>query len=620
MDKKFDYDSLIKKIDTLGLMCGLEIHQQLEGRKLFCMCPTTIRSDTPKEIYRRKLNLSMGELNSMDKAAKNEIIKDKVNVYYGYDTTCLVEKDDEPPHSPSMQAIKSSLIVADFLRAKIVDELHFMRKIVLNGSNTSGFQRTGLVATDGYLNVDGKDYGIESICIEEDACKIEEKNENENIYNTSRLGIPLIEIATAPDIRKTDEVIPLATKIGMILRSLNNVKRGLGTIRQDLNVSIKGGVRVEIKGAQTLDVLKKSVELEALRQYRLQELRDYFKKENIKKPEIEIKDVTHLFHETKSKILLQSLNKNGIIYATKVKDFFGIFGIELNPNRRVGSEFADRVKNATSLKGLFHSDELPNYGVTQEEVDILKKELNVSLKDGFLIICGEKEKVEFAFVTIKDYMEELFIQEKGHVRQPKEDGTSAFLRVMPGSSRMYPETDIKPIVTKEIKYEKPILLEEIEEELIKLNLHKDLSHKVVYSGYGLILLNFTKKFKNLKINFIAENMMNLSKAVMEEYKIEFEFSEKDQEDLFDLIDKNKISKGNLVKLASMKSENATFLELAKKNNLLLLSKEELEVEIKNEIKNIDLTNPKRAIGVLMGKFANKGDPLVVKEIIDSCLN
>ncbi|MDD3263994.1 MAG: Glu-tRNA(Gln) amidotransferase subunit GatE [Candidatus Nanoarchaeia archaeon] len=620
MDKKFDYDSLIKKIDTLGLMCGLEIHQQLEGRKLFCMCPTTIRSDTPKEIYRRKLNLSMGELNSMDKAAKNEIIKDKVNVYYGYDSTCLVEKDDEPPHSPSMQAIKSSLIVADFLKAKVVDELHFMRKIVLNGSNTSGFQRTGLVATDGFLNVDGKDYGIESICIEEDACKIEEKNENENIYNTSRLGIPLIEIATAPDVISPNEVIPLATKIGMVLRSLDNVKRGLGTIRQDLNVSIKGGVRVEIKGAQTLDVLKKSVELEALRQYRLQELRNYFKTEKIEKPELKIENVTHMFHETKSKILLQSLNKNGVIYATKVKDFLGVFGIELNPDRRVGSEFADRVKNATSLKGLFHSDELPNYGVTQQEVDLLKEKLNVSQKDGFLVICGEKEKVEFAFVTIKDYMEELFLQEKGHVRQPKEDGTSAFLRVMPGSSRMYPETDIKPIETKEIKYEKPVLLEEIEEQLIKLNLHKDLSHKVVYSGYGPILLNFTKKFKNLKINFIAENMMNLSKAVTDEYKVEFDYTDKDQEDLFDLIDKNKVSKGNLVKLASMKSEGKSFLELAKENNLLLLSKEELELEIKNEIKNIDLINPKRAMGILMGKFANKGDPLVVKEIIDSYLN
>lgn len=622
MEKRFIYEELKKKIDDLGMMCGLEIHQQLEGRKLFCSCPTTIRNDKPTQIYKRKLHLSMGELSSMDKAAQNEILKDKTNIYYGYDdTTCLVEMDDEPPHAPSMKAIKSSLIIADFLNANVVDELHFMRKIVLNGSNTSGFQRTGLVATDGNLILRDKKYGIESICIEEDACKIEERNDVENVYNTSRLGIPLIEIATAPDIRNPDEVIFLASKIGMILRSLNNVKRGLGTIRQDLNVSIKGGIRVEIKGAQTLDTLKKAVELEALRQYRILELKKYFQDKKILKSKIQIQDLTKLLKNTDSKILKESIKqKDGVIFATKIDNFNGIFGIELNPNRRVGSEFADRVKHATSLKGLFHSDELPNYGVTDFEVEKIKKELNVSEKDGFLIVAGSKSKVNIAFETINNYMDELFLKEKPHVRQPKEDGTSAFQRVMPGSSRMYPETDIRPIDTSIIDYEKPVLLETIENNLLKLNLHKDLAHKVAYLGEGDFVIDLSHKFKNLKINFIAENILNLEKAVFDESNVDISFSNADKEALLSLINDNKIGKGNLVKLASLKTIGVSFEKIAKENNLLLLSKKDLEKQIKLEVESIDKSNIKRAMGILMGKFAKKGDPRIVRELIDQYLN
>ncbi|NOZ80475.1 MAG: Glu-tRNA(Gln) amidotransferase subunit GatE [DPANN group archaeon] len=254
---------------SLGFRCGLEIHQQLEGKKLFCDCPTIIRKDKPDFRIMRRLRASAGETGEIDQAAVHEQKKQKYFIYQGYDdSTCLVETDEEPPHGLNQEALKTALQVCKLLNAKPVEKLFFMRKTVIDGSNTSGFQRTALLARNGFVEVDGRRIGIPTVCLEEEACQVIERNEEFDVYNLSRLGIPLIEIATDPDITSAEECMAVAARLGMILRSVAGMKRGIGSIRQDVNVSIKGGARTEIKGFQEIRSIPKVIEHEIERQLR----------------------------------------------------------------------------------------------------------------------------------------------------------------------------------------------------------------------------------------------------------------------------------------------------------------------------------------------------------------
>lgn len=254
--------------EKLGLKCGLEIHQQLETRKLFCNCPSVLRQDEPDFTVTRKLHAVAGERGEVDRAAAYEVSLDKDFVYQGYDTTCLVELDESPPRMINQEALKTALHVALLLNAKIFPITQIMRKTVVDGSNTSGFQRTVVIARNGEIQTKYGRVGIDTVCLEEDSARFI-KNEGNNVfYRLDRLGIPLVEIATKPDIKNPKQAKEVAMHIGDILRSCK-VKRGLGTIRQDVNVSIRKGARVEIKGVQKPELIEKAVEKEAERQFEI---------------------------------------------------------------------------------------------------------------------------------------------------------------------------------------------------------------------------------------------------------------------------------------------------------------------------------------------------------------
>lgn len=252
----------------LGFKAGLEIHQQIEGLKLFCRCPALVNDDSaPTVSFTRKLRAAAGELGMLDKAALYEMKKDRV---YHYDacptSSCLVEFDEEPPSDVNKEALTVALEVAQLLHAKIVEEIHFMRKTVIDGSNVSAFQRTALVATDGYIETSKGNVNIPSICLEEEAAKKIEEKPHAVQYRLDRLGVALIEIATDASIKDPDHAREVASYLGMVLRSTGKVKRGIGTIRQDVNVSIKGHPRVELKGFQELRSMPLVIENEIRRQ------------------------------------------------------------------------------------------------------------------------------------------------------------------------------------------------------------------------------------------------------------------------------------------------------------------------------------------------------------------
>ena len=259
MTANFDYEKI-------GLKCGLEIHQQLDTHKLFCSCDSQMNKQPNDEIF-RKMRAVAGELGDVDAAALHEVLRNKDFFYKVYpEEACLVEADCEPPHDMNKEALEIALKIALMLNCEIPEEIHVMRKQVIDGSNTSGFQRTAIIGLNGSLVTSFGKVGITNISIEEDACQIIEKTDKKVVYGLHRLGIPLVEIGTSPDMRLPEQVKEAAEKIGMILRSTGRVKRGLGTIRQDVNVSIKGGTRIELKGVQDLPLIPKHVDDEIKRQ------------------------------------------------------------------------------------------------------------------------------------------------------------------------------------------------------------------------------------------------------------------------------------------------------------------------------------------------------------------
>lgn len=253
-----------KKIE---LMAGLEVHQQLDiSRKLFCHCPSFLRSTSPDVRIMRKLHAVAGEGGEVDAAVKHEVFLDREFIYEGYsDTNCLLEYDECPPYFISEEALSEALKIALLLNCEVYPVTQVMRKIVIDGSNTSGFQRTVLIAHDGYLETSFGKVGIDTVCLEEDSARIVTKDEKTAVYRLDRLGIPLVEIATAPDMQTPEQIKETALKLGEILRACN-VKRGIGTIRQDVNISIKGHQRVELKGFQDPAMMIETVKREILRQ------------------------------------------------------------------------------------------------------------------------------------------------------------------------------------------------------------------------------------------------------------------------------------------------------------------------------------------------------------------
>lgn len=441
--------------EKLGFKAGIEIHAQLEGKKLFCDCPTCIRDpnleeDNPDYVVQRKLKAVVGEIGEIDAAAAKEQDKNKVYEYQGYDdTTCLVELDEEPPHLMNKGALNLALQMCLRFNTKIVDEIQVMRKTVVDGSNTSGFQRTSLLGMNGSLEVNQKNIGIQTVCLEEDACKIVSRSGDKDMYNLSRLGVPLIEIATDPDMKTAEEVADVAKEIGMLLRSLKpfngqSIKRGLGTIRQDVNVSITGGNRIEIKGAQDLKMIPTLVDNEISRQQVLIDLQKAFSKLSLQSKQV---DITDIFKNTACTFVKKTIDDKGVVYAIKLEGLAGVIGKETMPGRRIGSEISDYAKQASGVGGLIHSDEkLDKYKFTKKEIDAIKKVLSCTDNDAFLIVADKKNKATTALTAALERINRIPEGVIKEVRKANADGTTSYMRPMPGGARMYPETDTLPVV------------------------------------------------------------------------------------------------------------------------------------------------------------------------------
>ena len=435
--------------EKVGALVGIEVHQQLDTRaKLFCNCPTGSREDAPHFTFLRQLRPTQSELGEVDPAALFEFHKGRLNAYEAYDdTVCLVEQDEEPPHVLNPEAVDIGLEVALLLGSQPVDEVQVMRKIVIDGSNTTGFQRTSVVAFGGELKVDGQTVPIQTVCLEEDAARKMREEGNRVYWRLDRLGVPLIEVATAPVLKTPISAQAAALRIGQILRMTGKVKRGLGTIRQDVNVSIKGGAIIEIKGVQKLNLVGRVVEYEVQRQLVLLEIREELHRRGIKTRQIktDIQDVSALFRQCASKVIQAALARKEGIFALVLPGFAGLVGREIQPERRLGTEFADYARFWGGVKGLFHTDELPKYGITAEEVTSLRSHLKVDDQSAVVLVAATKDEAEAALKAVIDRAREALVGVPPETRGPQADGTTSYARPRPGAARMYPETDVAPV-------------------------------------------------------------------------------------------------------------------------------------------------------------------------------
>ncbi|ESS09055.1 MAG: glutamyl-tRNA(Gln) amidotransferase subunit E [uncultured archaeon A07HN63] len=466
--------------EALGLVAGLEIHQQLDTEtKLFCASPTDRRE--PEESERtitRFLHPTKSELGELDDAALEESRVDREFEYLAYDSTCLVEEDDEPPARVDDEALDVAMQIASLLDMDIVDQLHVMRKLVIDGSNTSGFQRSMLLGQEGEIQTSEGPVSVVDLLLEEESAQRVEEYDGGVRYSLDRLGIPLVEIGTGPDIRSPEQAKEAAERIGMLLRSTGTVKRGLGTIRQDVNVSIEAGARVEIKGVQALDQIDDIVRLEVGRQSELVDIADELQSRNASVGETQ--NVTGVFEDTDSGVIGGALDDGGTVTAVPLFGFDGLVGREIQPDRRLGTEFSDHAKR-NGAGGIFHTDELPAYGVTDDEVSALRDAVDASDEDAVAIVATDPETADLAIEAVAERATTAIEGVPEETRDATQEGTTRYLRPLPGAARMYPETDVPPVEPDPSEIDEPELLtEKVERYQTEFGLDSGLAEQVAY--------------------------------------------------------------------------------------------------------------------------------------------
>lgn len=615
-----------------SIKAGLEVHRQLDTQhKLFCDCPTLLTELEPEQRFLRKLRPTQSELGQVDRAALSEFNRGKGILYESDNrTSCLVESDEEPPSTLNKEAIEICLTAALLLKARPVDEIHVMRKIVIDGSNTTGFQRTCVIAMNGKIEVDGKTILIDQISLEEDAARKTTQTRDVTGYRIDRLGIPLIEVTTAPVLQSPTEVEKVALAIGNILRTTRSVKRGLGSVRQDLNISTPGGAIVEIKGVQELELLAKVVELEAKRQKALLEIMEELKKrdvhpENIKRNYVE---VTDLFKETKARVFKEAISQNGVVLALGLSNFGGIIGKELVPGLRLGTEMSSQATFSTGIGGIFHSDELPAYGITQDELEKTKIRLNLGPADALVLVADDRTRALEALDAVVDRAIDASTRIPEETRNAMPDGTSRFIRPRPSSARMYPETDVPPTpitddLIRKLTSTLPEKPEATTNQLIKkYSLNQKLANQLVDSDYLELFKSIAATSSNVQPSFIATFLTETCKSLKRDgVPVESVLDEKIQA-MFKLVDAGKIAKETTPELMKWQAKNlqAEPAEAISSLGLRMLTPTELDSIIDQHIsKNKKLVEEKGAaafpsvMGSIMSEIRGSADPKVVTE-------
>jgi len=619
----------------IGLKVGLEIHQQLNvGSKLFCNCQPELCKEEPEITFLRRLRPTQSELGQVDPATIFEFQKGVAFLYEAnHKSSCLVDMDEEPPYPMNMDALKVVLAASLMMNMQPVDEVHIMRKTVIDGSNTTGFQRTCIVALDGWIKVGEKIIPMQTACLEEDAArKIGVEDEGKTIrYRLDRLGIPLIEVATAPVIYSPLEAQQVALAIGRILRDTGKVMRGLGVIRQDVNVSITEGTLIEIKGVQELELISTVVEYEIQRQLGWLSVKEELHKRGVTKEDLkpDYVDVTDIFRESKAKVIRKAVDKNQKVLAVRLSGFAGLLGKELMPNFRVGSELSDCAKFWGRVGGIFHTDEMPNYGITPQEVAAVCKAVNATEGDGVVFVADTVENTRDALKAVVERAKEALVGVPAETRTAKDDGTTRYMRPRPGAARMYPETDIhaQAITAELIKEVLANLPEPAEKKLARLMkqylLNEKLAKQIIDSEYIKTFEEIVKE-TGIAASIVAAFLTETIKALKRDGIAVENVNESQIKALFTTISSGLLAKEAITEVFSWlaKNEGKNVQEAITDLGLKMFTETDIEIIVDRIIatnKSVIEKSGKNAFGMLMGavmkEVRGKANPELVNKIL-----
>jgi len=530
--------------EELGFKCGIEIHQQLDTEsKLFCRCPVDLEDENPDAKIERRLRSVAGETGEQDEAAQVESMKERKFVYHYHErNNCLVELDEEPPHRVNREALDTALTFARMVDAEIPREIQVMRKMVVDGSNTSGFQRTSMVGLNGEIETETGTVSIEDIELEEESAGINERDDEKAIYDLSRLGVPLIEIGTDASIENPEHAREVAEELGMLLRSTGKARRGLGTIRQDVNVSIQGGARVEIKGFQDVRNIDVLIENEVERQKNLIELGERLEDEDVEASELVGDNVTHLFEGSENRIISTVLDNDGAVYGFKFPGLAGKMKENISSDRYLALELVDYAKTR-GIQGILHTDEDQDYGIS-EEFEELREIFKASEDDVIAVLAGPRENAKEAAKAVKKRAEKIY---KGEVpeetRTAEQDFTTSYARPLPGSARMYPETDIPSITVEDEKIQNidqnlPETLDEREEKYAE-EIGEELAKQIISSQK----LGLFEKFKDNYDSKTVANVFTNTLSGLESEGVDIDqITEEQYEVFFKSFDEDEIAK------------------------------------------------------------------------------
>lgn len=436
---------------SIGLRSGLEIHQQLDTeKKLFCRCPVLPYSQSFDAEILRHMRPTLSELGEYDGTALMEF-KTKKDIIYqiNRNSVCTYEMDDTPPFELNLQALDIALEITMLLNCKLISELHIQRKQYLDGSIPAGFQRTTILGVDGWIPYGNRRIGIIQLGLEEDACREVSDKGHDRVYLTDRLGIPLIETVTAPEMVTPYEVAEVAVILSNLARASGKVRRGIGAARQDVNVSVTGGQRVEIKGVSRIPAIPLLVHNEAFRQVMLLSIKSELKKRGITGSSFESSsyDVSDIIADTQYEPAAEALSKGFEIHAVVLRGYRGILTTVTQPGQTFASEISDRVRVIACLDkipNITHSDSGGD-NFSDTEWERITKSTGAFENDSVVLVWGNGQDVSTAVREITIRAQEAIDGVCNETRQSFNDGTNGFERILPGPNRMYPDTDLPPL-------------------------------------------------------------------------------------------------------------------------------------------------------------------------------
>ncbi len=603
-------------LKNLGFKCGLEIHHQLKtDEKLFCRCPAGYRNDSPDAEIVRHMRPTLSELGEYDGTALMEFKTRKRVIYQLYrDNMCTYEMDDTPPFTINKKALDIAIRLALMLHCAIVDEVHVSRKQYLDGSIPTGFQRTAVVGVGGWVPYKGRKIMLSHLCLEEDACREVSDCGHTITFKTDRLSMPLVEVITEPVLESPREAREVNELIGRLLKASGLVRRGIGSVRQDVNVSIEGGTRVEMKGIAKTSYVDKMTEIEAFRQMHLLEIKVELKKRGVTKESFQPvkKDVTSLLKGISSSSLLnKAIDSDQRLGAVKLPGFGGLLRREIQPGRTFADEFSGRVRVIACL------DQLPNIASSRmlapqfgEAVNIaLNSEFKATENDVIVLTWGPAMDVVTAMNEIVIRAEEAFDGVPNETRQHLGDYTTTFERILPGPNRMYPDTDSPPVVIPActvagFEQSLPKRAWDFEAKWEKLGVPETIAHKAVVSS-----------LRELFDKLVERNTINpsiLFTILKKAYRLNKQVADFDPAIVAQLLDAKKQGKLTETAIISLLAESSPEMLKANLDSLLSRKAEISETAILtaiddelNKISKAEFKSPEAKLNFLTGRVIRK---------------